>query len=113
MDTKPNPGGRPRKSPDGEVRSKLIKLRVTPGEHAAIRKAADYLEYDDVAEFIRDRIMLMVEAAESGSGVKALYAIGQTSTSGAQRIPDLDFVPEITISNAETGEIFWKEPAKE
>ena len=108
MDTKSNPVGRPRKSEDGEVRSKLIKLRVTPGEHAAIRKAADYLSYDDIADFIRKMIMKMVKAAESGSSIDALYAIRQASTSAALRIPDLDFVPEITISNAETGEIFWE-----
>ena len=99
--------------PDDERLSEIFKFRLTVDEKEALRKAATFYQYDDITAFVRDRIMLIVEAAQSGSGVKALYAIGQTSTSGAQRIPDLDFVPEITISNAETGEIFWKEPAKE
>ena len=64
--TKKHPRRRARKSPDGEVRSKLIKLRVTPGEHEAIRKAAEYYQCDEVSEFIRKAIMHFVENADSG-----------------------------------------------
>lgn len=35
-----NPGGRPREAPDGDARDQVIKLRLTPGEHAAIAALA-------------------------------------------------------------------------
>lgn len=104
MDTKPNPGGRPRKSPDGEVRSKLIKLRVTPSEHAAIRKTAKFYQYDEISEFIRDRIRRIVWAAERESSVESVLAHGLTATDGIKRL-DLDPMPKEVVLDIESEEV--------
>ena len=102
MDAKPNLGGRPRKSPDGEARTETVKFMVTPAEKDAIRKAAKFYQHDEISMFIRDRIMRIVKAAESGSGVESVLAIGATSTDGWQRIPDIDLPPmEIVWDNDE------------
>lgn len=88
--------------PKEELRSEIVMFRMTPDEKAALRETAERMDFDDISEFVRFWITDLIKT--KGKGIKALSAIGQMSTSGAQRVQGIDFVPELSVFDAETGD---------
>lgn len=92
--------------PEEELRSEIVKFRLTPDEKEALGEITELLEFDDTSKFIRFWIKDLIKTKGSG-GVISISTIGQTATDGAQRIPDAPpgkFVWEPEIVD-KTGEV--------